>query len=321
MSRVRNSHITGRSTQRPSAFRCSTGMTSAGAAFDVINLEQVLEHLVDPIEVLTHLGRSLEKDGVLRVSVPDGRKMAARLAGLESSMSVEPGYLMPVQPLDHLNCFSYTSLVAIGESAELRLVRPSLRKLFDSVSGWCSLKGAARNAAGIPACFSQEHDRVLHAGLTICESSTSRAYKCLRHGNAVIADQKTARPVSPATVLWRQTPPPWSMVDVVPNFQFALASTCCQLRLACPMRFLKPAKCPGLRPNRILPSGIIFPGYPGQPRRFARRGRHPCGPQPELLLLRPRPHQRFEPEQSQFRNLCHRVSNFRAVIQPHPLPD
>jgi len=113
--------------------------------FDVINLEQVLEHLVDPIEVLTHLRQSLEKDGILRVAVPDGRKMASRLSGLESSMSVEPGYLMPIQPLEHLNCFSHASLAAIGESAGLRLVRPSLRKLFDSVSGWCSLKGAARN--------------------------------------------------------------------------------------------------------------------------------------------------------------------------------
>lgn len=113
--------------------------------FDVINLEQVLEHLVDPIEVLSHLRDSLEKNGILRVSVPDGRKMAARLAPLTPTMSVEPGYLMPVQPLEHLNCFTHASLAAIGQSAGLRVVRPSLRKLYDSVAGWCSLKGAGRN--------------------------------------------------------------------------------------------------------------------------------------------------------------------------------
>jgi hypothetical protein len=143
--RERSSRNFGRRTRPRSAFRCWTGRRSGDVRFDVINLEQVLEHLVDPIEVLSHLRDSLEKNGILRVSVPDGRKMAARLAPLTPTTSVEPGYLMPVQPLEHLNCFTHASLAAIGQSAGLRLVRPSLRKLYDSVAGWCSLKGAGRN--------------------------------------------------------------------------------------------------------------------------------------------------------------------------------
>ena len=113
--------------------------------FNIINLEQVLEHLVDPGTVLSHLAGSLDKGGILRVSVPGGRAMVKRLAALTDTQSVAPGWLMPIQPLEHLNCFTYDSLAAIGQRAGLRLAKPSLRQLYDSVSGWGSLKGAARN--------------------------------------------------------------------------------------------------------------------------------------------------------------------------------
>jgi hypothetical protein len=113
--------------------------------FDVINLEQVVEHLVDPAGILSTLRNSLNDNGIIRVSVPEGRGMAKRLASASASTGVQPGDLMPIHPLEHLNCFTQSSLATMGAALGLRVVTPSLSKLYDSVSGWWSFSGVKRN--------------------------------------------------------------------------------------------------------------------------------------------------------------------------------
>lgn len=113
--------------------------------FDLINLEQVLEHLVKPAETLALLAASLAPGGVMRIAVPNGHRMLGRLRRLSPSQEVAPGYLMPVQPLEHLNCFTHRTLTTLAERAGLVRVNPSLRQLYDSVAGWASLSGAGHN--------------------------------------------------------------------------------------------------------------------------------------------------------------------------------
>lgn len=71
--------------------------------FNYIRLDQVLEHLDEPNDVLKMIKKLGNKDCIFFVSVPDGSKIIKK----ETIHSVEKG---PVQPLEHLNCFSKNSL-------------------------------------------------------------------------------------------------------------------------------------------------------------------------------------------------------------------
>jgi SAM-dependent methyltransferase len=113
--------------------------------FHYINTEQVFEHLVEPRKTLEHLARSLRDDGLIKVSVPNGRGVEKRLKRLSGMASVEREYLKPVQPLEHINCFDYSSLVALGREVGLVPVRPRLRLMFNGASGWFEPKHAMKN--------------------------------------------------------------------------------------------------------------------------------------------------------------------------------
>lgn len=113
--------------------------------FHFINTEQVFEHLIDPRETLTHLVRGLREDGIIKISVPDGRGMRARLRKLGSLPEVSRDYIMPVQPLEHVNCFDHRSLVELGRQAGLKVMRPSLRLLYNGSSGWLEPRQGLKN--------------------------------------------------------------------------------------------------------------------------------------------------------------------------------
>ena len=71
--------------------------------FHYIRLDQVLEHLDEPNEVLKIIKKLGKKDCIFFISVPDGTKIIEK----ENLIVIEKG---PVQPLEHLNCFSKHSL-------------------------------------------------------------------------------------------------------------------------------------------------------------------------------------------------------------------
>ena len=71
--------------------------------FHYIRLDQVLEHLDEPNDILKMIKKLGNKDCIFFVSVPDGSKIIKK----ETINVVEKG---PVQPLEHLNCFSKHSL-------------------------------------------------------------------------------------------------------------------------------------------------------------------------------------------------------------------
>jgi len=90
--------------------------------FDLINCDQVLEHVVDPLETLRYVAASLEPGGLLKVSVPDGADMPRRLArGDWMAPEGSSDSLLSVTPLQHINCFQHDSLVAMARRAGLRV--------------------------------------------------------------------------------------------------------------------------------------------------------------------------------------------------------
>jgi len=101
--------------------------------FDVIRAEQVFEHLPDPEAVLRRLAASLEPGGALFVSVPRDDGIASKLrdpacwrgpdTGELSIHGMGPSPIVALQPLEHLNCFTPTSLRRLAARVGLVPVR------------------------------------------------------------------------------------------------------------------------------------------------------------------------------------------------------
>lgn len=108
----------------------------AGRKFHFINTEQVFEHLIDPVSILKSLAPSLHAGGLLKISVPNSRPVLRKLPRIRQFADLAPELIMPVQPLEHVNCFDYSSLVRLARTAGLEPVRPKLRQLYNSSSGW-----------------------------------------------------------------------------------------------------------------------------------------------------------------------------------------
>ncbi len=86
--------------------------------FDFINTEQVFEHVPNPIQTLKALARALKKEGLIKISVPNGR-------GIEQELT-RPGWRPSkdaIHPLEHINCFTHQTLVKAGKLAGLELIR------------------------------------------------------------------------------------------------------------------------------------------------------------------------------------------------------
>jgi hypothetical protein len=98
--------------------------------FDVINLEQTLEHVSEPRDLLHSLLPSL--GGVLKIAVPNASNANRIVHRLERGDCSTIG---PVHPLEHINGFTPRSLDMLARSLGLKEVRPSLAQRFAFVRG------------------------------------------------------------------------------------------------------------------------------------------------------------------------------------------
>jgi SAM-dependent methyltransferase len=114
------------------ATRCGIEVVSPdrvpAASFDLINADQVFEHLVDPLDTLTRLRDALLPGGLIMLRVPDGGGMRERFWPPDwSAPFYGPDSLNPVSPLEHINCFDHNSLVRLARQAGLSPTRLSLK--------------------------------------------------------------------------------------------------------------------------------------------------------------------------------------------------
>jgi 2-polyprenyl-3-methyl-5-hydroxy-6-metoxy-1,4-benzoquinol methylase len=98
--------------------------------FDFIYANQVFEHLADPVQVLRELCLCLKSNGVIYLRVPDGRGVERRL--LRRGWSPE---LDAIHPLEHINCFTRKTLIALAATAGLRVFNPPLRLNWGGIRG------------------------------------------------------------------------------------------------------------------------------------------------------------------------------------------
>lgn len=94
--------------------------------FDFINTEQVFEHLADPLDTLILLKGALKPGGMIKISVPNGRKFKRAIRRIDH---LDFGAIKPAQPLIHVNCFTRASLIGMAEAAEMREVFPPMIRL------------------------------------------------------------------------------------------------------------------------------------------------------------------------------------------------
>lgn len=98
----------------------------APSTFHFINTEQVFEHVTQPGDLARRLGRALVPGGILKVSVPSGDRADRIVEALDAGADFELELVMPVQPLEHVNCFTSRSIQLLAAAAGLEVYRPPL---------------------------------------------------------------------------------------------------------------------------------------------------------------------------------------------------
>lgn len=87
--------------------------------FDYINLDQVLEHVPDPHQILSYLSAKLKPGGLLKIAVPDQKKLAKEMTQADWKPNKNG-----VHPLEHINCFTRESLLMICQKYQLKVISP-----------------------------------------------------------------------------------------------------------------------------------------------------------------------------------------------------
>lgn len=95
--------------------------------FHFVNTEQVFEHVPEPLNLLRRLAGALEPQGVVKISVPSGDDVAGLISDLQQGRyRGDYQSIIPVQPLEHVNCFTRRSIAVMAEAAGMEVVPPSL---------------------------------------------------------------------------------------------------------------------------------------------------------------------------------------------------
>lgn len=90
-------------------------------SYHMINAEQVFEHLDEPQAVLASCYDWLKPNGLLRIAVPNGAKMAPKIEAGQWTVDE-----MATIPLEHINTFTPKSLQAFGKNGGFELFTPPL---------------------------------------------------------------------------------------------------------------------------------------------------------------------------------------------------
>ena len=93
--------------------------------YDFVNVEQVFEHLVNPLETLQSIGSLLKQDGLVKISTPECTDLKRRLiVGDWNAPKESRNSLNLTSPLDHINCFtpvSMSRMIALAGFSEVRI--------------------------------------------------------------------------------------------------------------------------------------------------------------------------------------------------------
>lgn len=106
--------------------------------FDLINTEQVFEHIPNPLETMEILSNSLSQKGIIKISVPHAFNFKSRLKKIEwaTSQKFSNRSINPVAPLEHLNFFNRSAIVYLGYKFGLKEIKIPLRTQYSLSSNF-----------------------------------------------------------------------------------------------------------------------------------------------------------------------------------------
>lgn len=114
--------------------------------FDFINTEQVIEHLAEPRKTVDMLKKCLAPLGILKLSVPYGNDIISTLHSWDWTNSIaRKDEIMPIHPLEHLNCFTSNSLNYMARSCGLKRINLPLKICYIYSTDWGNLKSIVKN--------------------------------------------------------------------------------------------------------------------------------------------------------------------------------
>ncbi|MBI3881376.1 MAG: class I SAM-dependent methyltransferase [Verrucomicrobia bacterium] len=107
--------------------------------FDFINVDQVMEHLSDPLGVAQALAGALKPGGFMKLGTPDNPRLprllrAAQASGDRAVLDVKT--IDSLAPLEHVNLFNHAALRLLGERVGLRAVRLPFFKWMGAGQLW-----------------------------------------------------------------------------------------------------------------------------------------------------------------------------------------
>lgn len=111
--------------------------------FDIIHTEQVFEHLNKPKEIIKLLSKLLKDDNssIIKISVPPIRKTNTKLKQDKDKFFniSKQKQVMPISPLEHINCFTKKSLLELAKQNNLKEVKMPLGVLSVELFNLCIL--------------------------------------------------------------------------------------------------------------------------------------------------------------------------------------
>lgn len=96
-----------------------------GMEFDFVNVDQVLEHVAKPREIVESLVHLVRADGLIKLSVPNATNHRWRLRSFTRERADTGGPLNAYAPLEHVNSFSGRALRTMARAAGLECRRSS----------------------------------------------------------------------------------------------------------------------------------------------------------------------------------------------------
>jgi len=113
--------------------------------FDLINTEQVMEHVPDPRETIEKLSKSLKKGGILKISVPHSASIEkADLKINWHARRYAPNSPMPLAPLEHLQYYPRSCRKIIACDYDLDIIKMPFYYHLIYGNRW-NISGAIRN--------------------------------------------------------------------------------------------------------------------------------------------------------------------------------
>jgi SAM-dependent methyltransferase len=107
--------------------------------FDFINVDQVMEHLSDPLAVARHLEQCLKPGGFMKLGTPDNPKLPVQLRSAQRTGEdsvLDARTLDSLLPLEHVNLFNARSLRTLAAQAGLAPYRLPFFKWLGAGQLW-----------------------------------------------------------------------------------------------------------------------------------------------------------------------------------------